>query len=119
LAQQNKLKNFIAITSTSQFTPRELESVYTAVKAGLQAFAKSISEDRRVEHTLVFAPGGMNTPFWQDGRDVSIMLDPKRVAEVVLQEMDLTGRYRESAMFRGKDFAEVRAELDPKNKFQK
>jgi NAD(P)-dependent dehydrogenase (short-subunit alcohol dehydrogenase family) len=81
LSKQSKLSGFIAITSTSQWTPRLLEPVYTAVKAGLGMLADSISLDDRVGKVLVLGPAGMSTRFWEeDGRDTSDMLDPEWVA---------------------------------------
>lgn len=79
-------KGFIAITSTSQWTPRRLEPVYTAAKAGLGMLARSLAEDGRIKKVLVAGPAGMKTDFWKGtGKDVSDMLDPKWVAEKVLQ----------------------------------
>lgn len=81
LSKQGKLPGFIAITSTSQWTPRLLEPMYTAVKAGLGMLANSISLDERVGKVLVLGPAGMRTRFWEeDGRDTSDMLDPEWVA---------------------------------------
>lgn len=81
LSKQSKLPGFIAITSTSQWTPRLLEPMYTAVKAGLGMLANSISLDERVGKVLVLGPAGMRTRFWEeDGRDTSDMLDPEWVA---------------------------------------
>ncbi|HMO78392.1 MAG TPA: SDR family oxidoreductase [Candidatus Paceibacterota bacterium] len=81
LSKQTKLSGLIAITSTSQWTPRHLEPMYTAVKAGLGMLANSISLDRRVEKVLVLGPAGMRTRFWkEDGCDTSNMLDPAWVA---------------------------------------
>lgn len=95
LRKQDRLPGFIAITSTAQWTPRRLESMYTAVKAGLAMFAQSISLDGRVEKTMVAGPGGMNTPFWSKSkRDASAMLDPKWVAEQILKEYLGTYAYK-------------------------
>jgi NAD(P)-dependent dehydrogenase (short-subunit alcohol dehydrogenase family) len=81
LNRQSKLPGFIAITSTSQWTPRLLEPMYTAVKAGLGMLANSISLDERVGKVLVLGPAGMRTRFWEeDGRDTGDMLDPEWVA---------------------------------------
>ena len=93
LLKQGKILQFVAITSTSAFTPRLKEPVYTAVKAGLSMFAHSLSMDERVGKTLVVAPGGMRTPFW-DGMDVdtSGFLEPAQVAKITLE--NLTGNYR-------------------------
>jgi NAD(P)-dependent dehydrogenase (short-subunit alcohol dehydrogenase family) len=86
LRKQNKLSGFIAITSTSQWTPRLLEPMYTAVKAGLGMLANSISLDERVGKVLVLGPAGMRTRFWEkDGRDTSDMLDPEWVATEIME----------------------------------
>lgn len=83
---QDNLPGFIAITSTSQFTPRQKEPVYTAAKAGLGMLARSLAEDDRIGKVLVAAPAGMKTDFWKGtNKDTSDMLDPKWVAEKVLQ----------------------------------
>jgi NAD(P)-dependent dehydrogenase (short-subunit alcohol dehydrogenase family) len=88
LNQQDALARFVAITSTSQWTPRLMEPVYAASKAALALFAESVSLDDRVSQTLVFAPSGMQTPFWDgDPRDTSTMLDPKWVAEQLLTKL--------------------------------
>jgi len=86
LKKQGKLDFFIAITSSSQSKPREREPAYTAVKAGLGMLANSISLDARVKKTLVVAPGGMKTKFW-DGtnRKVEEFLEPKWVAEQIIK----------------------------------
>jgi NADP-dependent 3-hydroxy acid dehydrogenase YdfG len=64
LQQHGKLEQFVAVTSTSQWTPRLKEPIYTAVKAALGHFANSVSLDPRVHKTLVAGPAGMNTDFW-------------------------------------------------------
>lgn len=64
LQQHGSLEQFVAVTSTSQWTPRLKEPVYTAVKAALGHFANSISLDPRVKKTLVAGPAGMLTDFW-------------------------------------------------------
>lgn len=86
LRRQHELGGVIAITSTSQWTPRLNEPVYTGVKAGLGMLANSVSLDSRVGKVLVAAPSGMKTPFW-DGyhKDVSGMLDPEWVANQILR----------------------------------
>ncbi|MBI4232620.1 SDR family NAD(P)-dependent oxidoreductase [Candidatus Peregrinibacteria bacterium] len=87
LKRQQSLPGFIAITSTSQWTPRLLEPVYTGVKAGLGMLASSLSLDSRIEKTLVVAPAGMATEFWAGtGRDMTSMLDPAWVAKQILNQ---------------------------------
>lgn len=85
LRECSKLDGFIAITSTSQWTPRLLEPIYTAVKAGLGMLASSVSLDTRIGKVLVAAPAGMNTNFWRGSRRVGKMLNPKWVAERILE----------------------------------
>lgn len=87
LLKQQKLPEFVAVTSTSQWTPRLYEPVYTAAKAGVGAFANSMSLDERVQKTLVAGPAGMATNFWsgtdKSKHDTSKMLDPDWVAETI------------------------------------
>src|SRR3989338_6779319 len=86
IKKQGSLAGFIAITSTSQWTPRLLEPMYTAVKAGLAMLANSLSLDPRIGKVLVAGPAGMATRFWENNpRDMSKMLDPKWVAEQIIQ----------------------------------
>jgi short-subunit dehydrogenase len=87
VCRQDSLPEFVAITSTSQWTPRLKEPIYTAVKAGLGAYANSLSLDPRVGKVLVAGPGGMATNFWKGTdkkkHDTSQMLDPDWVADAV------------------------------------
>jgi short-subunit dehydrogenase len=95
LKNQEKLPGLIAITSTSQWTPRLLEPMYTAVKAGLGMFANSLSLDERIGKVMVFGPAGMRTRFWEtDGRDTSDMLDPVWVAQEALEAWDGDFKYK-------------------------
>lgn len=104
---QNRLHAFVAITSTSQWVPRLLEPVYTAVKAGLAALANSVSLDERVRQVLVAAPSGMATPFWKDGRDTSMMLDATWVATQIGIHLAEGDPYRQIRIFRGPARVEV------------
>lgn len=109
LRMQDNLEAFIAVTSTSQWTPRLLEPVYTAVKAGLAALAHSVSLDERVQQVLVAGPAAMATPFWEkDGRDTTAMLDPAWVAEQITAELACNERYREVSILRDPARVEVR-----------
>lgn len=65
LQQHGKLDQFVAVTSTSQWTPRLKEPIYTATKAALGHFANSVSLDPRIKKTLVAGPAGMTTEFWR------------------------------------------------------
>jgi NAD(P)-dependent dehydrogenase (short-subunit alcohol dehydrogenase family) len=111
LEKQGELPEFIAITSTSQWTPRLNEPVYTAVKAGLGAYANSLSLDPRVKKTLVAGPAGMATNFWNDtdkkAHDVSQMLDPDWVADRIIELANDTYSYKFARILRGPARVEV------------
>src|SRR3989344_949746 len=101
IKNQGSLPGFIAITSTSQWTPRLLEPMYTAVKAALAMLANSLSLDERVGKVLVAGPAGMATRFWENSpRDLSKMLDPKWVAEQILQLYEGNFKYRFARIMR-------------------
>jgi len=108
LKKQNGLPGFIAITSTSQWTPRLLEPIYTAVKAGLGMLANSVSLDERIGKVLVAGPAGMNTRFWENSpRDMGAMLDPKWVAEQILDQYSSNFKYKFARILRGPARVEV------------
>ena len=111
LHEQDQLPEFIAITSTSQWTPRLYEPVYTAVKAGLGAYANSLSLDPRVKKTLVAGPAGMATNFWKDTdekeHDTSQMLDPDWVADRIIELTHENYSYKFARILRGPARVEV------------
>lgn len=104
LETQNELAEFVAITSTSQWTPRLYEPVYTAAKAALAAYSSSLSLDERVAKVLVAGPAGMATNFWHDTdaveHDTSKMLTPEWVAEQVGLLRQEQYRYRFAKILR-------------------
>lgn len=101
LKKQNQLNTFIAITSTSQWTPRELETVYTGTKAGLGMFANSLSLDERVGKVLVVGPAGMNTRFWEkSGKQIPGLLDPSWVCEQVMNLQNENFKYKFARIMR-------------------
>ena len=59
LRRQSQISDLIVITSTSQWTPRPEEPVYTGVKAGIAMVAKSLSLDPAFGKVIVAAPAGM------------------------------------------------------------
>jgi short-subunit dehydrogenase len=108
LRRQQKLSEFIAITSTSQWIPRKLEPVYTGVKAGLAMFAKSLSLDESVEKVLVAAPAGMKTDFWRDqNKDTSGMLEADWVASEIMELRERNYAYMFAKIMRGPARVEV------------
>ncbi len=108
LAKQKTLENLLVVTSTSQWTPRKLEPVYTASKAWLGMLAQSLSLSDEVGKVLVAGPAGMNTGFWQNtDKDTSSMLDPKRVAEQILEHYSESYAYKMIKIFRDPPRVEV------------
>lgn len=96
------------ITSSSQYTPREKEPLYTAVKAGLGMFANSLSLDLEIGKVLVVAPSGMKTPFWDKcNKDTSKMLDPKWVAEQIVSLSSGPFKYKYAKILRDPECVEV------------
>ena len=94
LQNQHEIPQFVAVTSTSQWTPREKEPIYTATKSALGMFANSLSLDSRVGKVLVAGPAGMNTPFWRmTGRDTSGDNDPVWVAKQVVEALNVDFNY--------------------------
>lgn len=108
LKKQKALEGFIAITSTSQWIPRELEPLYTASKAGLAMLAQSASLDPSIGKTLVAGPAGMGTPFWRNtSRDLAGLLDPKWVAEQIMALWVAPCRYRLARILRNPARVEI------------
>ncbi len=108
LKKQNRLSGFVAITSTSQWTPRLLEPVYTAVKSGLGMLANSLSLDENIGKVMVAAPAGMKTKFWDgQNRDLSEMLDPQWVAEQIICAYQDEFKYKFVRIMRGPARTEV------------
>ncbi len=77
------------VTSSSQYTPKELEPAYCATKSGLGMLGASLVRDKSLGKVLVVAPDDVDTEFWR-GSNVAKeeMLDPVWVSE---QIVDLSG----------------------------
>jgi NAD(P)-dependent dehydrogenase (short-subunit alcohol dehydrogenase family) len=95
------------ITSSSQYTPREMEPMYTATKAGLGMLGASLSYDNGIGKVLVVAPSGIQTPFWKKGEDTSEYLDPKWVAEQVVELSSGPFKYRYAKILRNPSKVEI------------
>lgn len=96
------------ITSSSQYTPREFEPVYTAVKAGLGMFGESLALDQELGKVFVAAPSGMKTCFWRGAdKDVSEYLDPKWVAEKIVELSGGPFKYRFVKILRSPQRVEI------------
>ena len=94
LQNQHEISEFVAVTSTSQWVPREKEPVYSATKSALGMFANSVSLDKRVGKVLVAGPAGMNTAFWRmTGRDTANDNDPVWVAKQIVDALKVDFNY--------------------------
>ncbi len=84
LKKQKTLPECVVITSTSQFTPRPLESLYCSTKAGLAMLTACLHETSYVERCRVIAPSGTKTSFYRDTeRDLSSFLDVETVVTAI------------------------------------
>lgn len=95
------------VTSSSQYTPRELEPIYTATKAGLGMLGASLSIDPGIGKVLVVAPSGMKTPFWSGTKDVSEYLDPGWAAEEIIRLSSGPFKYKFAKILRNPARTEV------------
>lgn len=90
---QGQLK-VILITSSSQYTPRRLEPVYTMVKAGLGMLGRSLALDDTLGKVMVIAPSGMVTPFWDKNKDTSTYIDPGWAASQIIEHSSVPFKYK-------------------------
>jgi short-subunit dehydrogenase len=89
------------LTSSSQYTPRELEPLYCATKAGLAMLGACLVKDREIGKVLVVAPSGMKTAFWDGSSvDVSGMLDPYWVAQQIVELSSGAFKYKYAKILR-------------------
>ena len=96
------------ITSSSQYTPREKEPVYTAVKSGLGMLGASLALAREIGKVLVVAPSGMKTPFWDgQSQDTSKMLSPEWVTQRVIELWSGHFKYRYAKILREPPSVEI------------
>jgi len=99
--------DIVLITSSSQYTPREQEPVYTAVKAGLGMLGASLALDRGIGKVLVAAPSGMATPFWNVQKEVHDYLSPEWVAREIVSLFDDPFTYRYAKILRSPARVEI------------
>jgi len=95
------------ITSSSQYTPRQLEPVYTAVKSGLGMLGASLSLDPAIGKVLVVAPSGMKTPFWDKTKDTTGFLDPHWTAGKIIELSGGPFKYRFAKILRSPERVEI------------
>lgn len=85
----HKSGHIINVGSTSSIKAREYETIYCASKWGLRGFTESLrlaAHQHGIRVSGVY-PGGMKTDFWESipGRDVSEYMDPRVIAEQIMQ----------------------------------
>ena len=101
------------ITSSSQYTPRELEPAYCATKSGLGMFGASLVRDRGIGKVLVAAPSGIRTPFWHGtDEDTGTMLDAGWVAKQIVSLSSGVFKYKYAAILRNPARVEIVECLD-------
>jgi len=101
------------ITSSSQYTPRELEPAYCATKSGLGMLGASLVMDHGIGKVLVAAPSGMRTRFWHGtDEDTETMLDPGWVAKRIIELSGGPFKYRYARILRNPARVEIVENLD-------
>ncbi len=95
------------ITSSSQYTPREREPLYAATKAGLGMLGACLGLDSELGKVLVIAPSGMKTPFWDETKDTTGYLEPKWVAEKIIELSSGPFKYKYAKILRAPERVEV------------
>lgn len=101
------------ITSSSQYTPRELEPAYCAVKSGLGMLGASLVRDHDIGKVLVVAPSGINSKFWEGtSEDTSTMLDVEWVARQVVELSSGVFKYKYAKLLRNPARVDIVETLD-------
>lgn len=107
------LLKIMLITSSSQYTPRELEPAYCATKSGLGMLGASLVQDQGLGKVLVLAPSGIRTPFWKDTEeDTETMLDPNWLSEKIVELSSGNFKYKFAKILRNPARVEVVECLD-------
>jgi len=79
----------INILSTAALAGKKNETIYNSAKWGAKGFLEAVRDEIRGGNieVLIFYPGGMNTPFWDDvnsGYDFSTFMKAEDVAEEIV-----------------------------------
>ncbi len=103
----------VFITSSSQYTPRELEPAYCATKSGLGMFGAALVRDPGIGKVLVVAPSGIRTPFWEGTiEDTETMLDANWVAKQIVELSSGVFKYKYATILRNPARVEIVECLD-------
>ena len=79
----------VNILSTAALSGKKNETIYNAAKWGAKGFLEAVRDEVRGGNieVLIFYPGGMNTPFWDNvhsGYDFSTFMMAKDVADEIV-----------------------------------
>lgn len=95
----DKDTNFVVVSSTTGFKPRNNEAVYAATKHAQVGFTRSLGlESERLESNVkvaLFLPGGMQTAFWE-GNEPDVFgefNDPAKVAKKICDSVAIQNDY--------------------------
>jgi short-subunit dehydrogenase len=77
----------VNVLSTAALFSRPNESVYSAAKWGARGYTEVLKAEAKGTKARVMsvAPGGMQTPFWEEPREG--FMDPRAVAEVIVDAL--------------------------------
>jgi NAD(P)-dependent dehydrogenase (short-subunit alcohol dehydrogenase family) len=100
--------HLVVIASTSSWRLREHETIYCALKAAKAAFARNfareLAEDLPGSKVTLVNPGGLATPNFWGGQDVSKFMDPSVVAGIIWDKVQSQKKlYRELQIMRRDD----------------
>lgn len=118
LIQRLKLRSnappkIMLVTSSSQYTPRQLEPAYCATKSGLGMLGASLVRDHGIGKVLVVAPSGMRTSFWDGtGEDTETMLGADWVAAQIIDLSSGAFKYKFAKILRNPARTEIVECLD-------
>lgn len=89
------------VTSSSQFTARELEPAYCATKSGMGILGASLARDHGIGKVLVVAPSCISTPFWEGtGENTDAMLDEQWVSDQIVELSSGAFKYKYAKILR-------------------
>ncbi|WP_093518949.1 SDR family NAD(P)-dependent oxidoreductase [Pseudovibrio ascidiaceicola] len=101
------------ITSSSQYTPRELEPAYCATKSALGMLGASLVRDKDLGKVLVAAPSGIRTAFWANAdEDTDTMLCPSWVSQQIVELSSGSFKYKFAKILRDPARVEIVETLD-------
>jgi uncharacterized protein len=97
LTPEEEELTIINIMSTSALLGRAEETIYCAAKWGARGYTEALRTELKGTKRNVIAvyPGGMRTDFWKipgQNRDISGFMDPKEVAEKIVNAVLITGK---------------------------